>query len=59
MSIYIWIAVACAAIPTFAFMLLAPPELQRYTLCVFGIISTFIVAMLGVIAGGSARNDLE
>jgi len=59
MSIYIWIALGCAAIPTFAFMLLAPVELQKYTLCLFGILSTFIVGILGVIAGGAARSDPE
>ena len=59
MSIYIWIALGCASIPTFLYMIFAPPELQRYTLCVFGILSTFVVAMLGVIAGGAARSDPE
>ena len=59
MSIYIWIALGCAAIPTFLYMIFAPPELQHYTLCVFGILATFIVAMLGVIAGGAARSDPE
>lgn len=59
MSIYIWIAIGCAAVPTFAYMLLAPPELQRYTLCVFGVLATFVVAMLSIVAGGAARSDLE
>ena len=59
MSTYIYIALGCAAIPTFAYLLLAPPELQRYTLCIFGILSTFVVAMLGIVAGGSARSDPE
>ena len=59
MSIYIWIALGCAAIPTFLFMIFAPPELQRYTLCIFGILSTFVVGILGVIAGGTARSDPE
>ena len=55
MSIYIWIAVICASIPTFLYMIFAPPELQRYTLCVFGILATFVVAMLGVVVGGAGR----
>ena len=59
MSTYIWIASTCASLPTFAFMLLAPPEWQQYTLCLFGILSTFIVGILGVIAGGAARSDPE
>lgn len=59
MSIYIWIALGCAAIPTFFYMIFAPPELQRYTLCIFGILATFVVAMLGIVAGGAARSDPE
>lgn len=59
MSLYVWIALGCAAIPTFLYMIFAPVELQRYTLCVFAILATFVVAMLGIVAGGAARSDPE
>ena len=59
MSIYIWIALSCAAIPTFLYMIFAPPEYQRYTLCVFGILATFVVGILGIVAGGTARSEPE
>ena len=59
MSAYIWIGLSCAAIPAFLYMIFAPPELQKFTLCVFGILATFVVGMLGVIAGGAARSDPE
>lgn len=59
MSTYIYIALGCASIPTFLYMVFAPPELQQYTLCVFGILCTFIVGILGIVAGGAARNDPE
>lgn len=59
MSIYIWIALGSAAIPTFLYMIFAPPELQKFTICIFGLLATFVVAVLGIVASGAGRNEPE
>ena len=59
MKIYIYIALGCAAIPTFAYLIFAPPELQKYTLCIFGILATFVIGILGIVVGGAGRSEVE
>ena len=53
------IAFTCAGIPSLAFLLFAPPAWQQFTLCIYGILCTFIVAMLGIVVGGAAKEDPE
>ena len=55
MRVYCAIAFICAGIPSLVFMLLAPVELQRYTLCLYGVLCIFILVILGVVVGGTSK----
>ena len=45
----------CAAIPSILFLLLALPEWQRFTLCLYGVLSLVVICALLILSGG--RNE--
>ena len=57
MKYYIMVAVGCASIPSVLFLLLAPMEWQKYTVCLFGILCAIIICVIMIIVGGSMKED--
>ena len=51
MKVYCIIGFTCAAILSILFLLLAPEKYTRFTLCLYGGLSLFVICMLLIIAG--------